>query len=353
MAADNENEILYWNNGGTLFRCSFADLRNGNLGGITSLTMTQQNGTTTSVNFVALAYDQVSNRLLGTRNIAIEAVHEINTTTGFSAPIYTYSSTFDFGGLDVDDSSGVLYGLSDTGPAGIYSIDVTGLTQTFLSAYPNNPSTNLPETDIDGMAAGNGKIYLVTDGNITSQPVFYIYDIATASYTGTIPSVFTGAGTFSAAAFAPTLMSNQAVSGTLTLGDTVGTFAANRSISYVVKQGATTIGSGSITCSTASTTFSINLPASATGASTIELDGSSFLRRISNVNLTGSNQSVGTITLQNGDADNSGEVDAVDIDLVIADFGSVAVAATDADVSGEVDAADIDIVIANFGGVND
>lgn len=36
-------------------------------------------------------------------------------------------------------------------------------------------------------------------------------------------------------------------------------------------------------------------------------------------------------------------------DLVIADFGSATVGDTDVDVSGEVDAADINIVIANFG----
>lgn len=56
--------------------------------------------------------------------------------------------------------------------------------------------------------------------------------------------------------------------------------------------------------------------------------------------------------LTNGDADQSGEVDAADIDMVIADFGSVAGADTDADMSGEVDAADIDIVIANFGSID-
>ncbi|MBL8060664.1 MAG: hypothetical protein JNK63_08135 [Chthonomonas sp.] len=49
-----------------------------------------------------------------------------------------------------------------------------------------------------------------------------------------------------------------------------------------------------------------------------------------------------------GDVDNSGEVDAADIDYVISQFGSADPAA-DCDGSGEVDAADIDIVIANFG----
>jgi hypothetical protein len=68
--------------------------------------------------------------------------------------------------------------------------------------------------------------------------------------------------------------------------------------------------------------------------------------------LTGANQGLGTILVKNGDADLSGEVDAADIDLVVAEFGSQAIGNTDVDVSGEVDAADIDIVIANFGEVD-
>ncbi len=51
-----------------------------------------------------------------------------------------------------------------------------------------------------------------------------------------------------------------------------------------------------------------------------------------------------------GDVDGSGEVDAADIDLVIAQFGATTPGIPeDVDGSGEVDAADIDIVIANFG----
>lgn len=51
-----------------------------------------------------------------------------------------------------------------------------------------------------------------------------------------------------------------------------------------------------------------------------------------------------------GDVDGSGEVDAVDIDVVIAAFGSTTSGiAEDIDCSGEVDAVDIDITIANFG----
>lgn len=53
-----------------------------------------------------------------------------------------------------------------------------------------------------------------------------------------------------------------------------------------------------------------------------------------------------------GDVDNSNEIDAADIDLVIANFGDTNIN-FDVDGSGEIDAADIDIVISNFGSVGD
>ena len=64
------------------------------------------------------------------------------------------------------------------------------------------------------------------------------------------------------------------------------------------------------------------------------------------------------ILLYSGDCDGSGEIDAADIDAVIADFGLVGGdpgwdGTTDSDGSGEVDASEIDHVIANFGLVGD
>lgn len=66
---------------------------------------------------------------------------------------------------------------------------------------------------------------------------------------------------------------------------------------------------------------------------------------------------IGTWTLRNGDCDQSTEIDAVDIDLVIANFGDLEGepgynAEGDPDGSGEVDALDIDLVIAGFGGLD-
>lgn len=188
MAYAPGSNTLYWNNGGNLYSSPFS----GALTPSAPLPMTF-NGST--VNFVSLAWQD--GKLLGTRNIATEAVYEINPATGVATQLYVYSSTFDFGGTDVDQTTGELYGVSDLGGAGLYNIDVAGATQSFITGYPSG------ETDIDGLAAHGGLAYLVTDGPNSTQANFYVVDIASGSIVGTLPSPFTGSGVFSAATFVP------------------------------------------------------------------------------------------------------------------------------------------------------
>jgi hypothetical protein len=49
---------------------------------------------------------------------------------------------------------------------------------------------------------GNGRAYYITDGPNTTQASFYVFDVATGMQIATLPSPFTGSGTFCAAAFA-------------------------------------------------------------------------------------------------------------------------------------------------------
>lgn len=93
-----------------------------------------------------------------------------------------------------------------------------------------------------------------------------------------------------------------------------------------------------------------------TGTAEVTVDGSHWTRRRVTVPTLGT----GTVTtsMTNGDVDDSGEVDAVDIDIVIAKFGGVLYTVgydlnADVDGSGEIDAVDIDIVIANFGATDE
>jgi len=198
MAADNTNSILYWNNGGNLYSASYGDL----IGGTAAPTPLAMTFNSSSVNFVGLGFDPVSGKLLGTRNIATEAVYEIDPVTGVATQLYVYSSTLDFGGLDYDTDTSTLYGLSDAPSTarGLYDIDYVGATTTMVAAYPGG------ETDIDGLAVGGGNAYFVTDGPNATQANFYVYDIATATQTGTIASPFTAGGTFCGAAWAPGLV---------------------------------------------------------------------------------------------------------------------------------------------------
>jgi hypothetical protein len=199
MAADNVNSVLYWNNGGNLHSATFASL----LSGAPTITTVAMTYNATGVNFVGLGYNPTTGKLIGTRNIATEAVYEIDPVTGVASIIMAHPSTFDFGGLEYDAETGQTYGLSDTAPVGsvrgLYRLDSDSV-QTFISGYPAG------ETDIDGLAVGGGRAYYVTDGPNTTQANFYVIDIATGAQVGTLPSPFTGSGTFGAAAWAPGLI---------------------------------------------------------------------------------------------------------------------------------------------------
>lgn len=140
------------------------------------------------------------------------------------------------------------------------------------------------------------------------------------------------------------------VSGTLTLGDFVGQLGG-QALTVQVWDG-TTLVETLTTSLDAGGAFGIN-PTEPTGVRILKFRTRSGLYRSQLVTLGPTPVTGLAVNLQNGDVDNSGEVDAVDIDLVIAEFGSVTAVNPDVDGSNEVDAVDIDIVIANFGGVDD
>ena len=192
MAYDASSNTLYWNNGSNLYKATYGPALAPQLVG----TMMFNAAT---VNFVGLGFKD--GRLYGTRNIATEAVYEIDPGTLQASQLYVYPSAFDFGGVDFDPTTGTYYGLSDSAPAGssigLYKIDYVGQTTAFVAPYPAG------ETDIDGLAVFNNVAYYVTDGPNNVQPNFYMYDIGTGQLLGTIPSPFTGSGTFAAATWVP------------------------------------------------------------------------------------------------------------------------------------------------------
>jgi hypothetical protein len=140
------------------------------------------------------------------------------------------------------------------------------------------------------------------------------------------------------------------VQGTISLSNITGS-AAGKVITLEVWQG-TTLVSTTLTTLNAAGQYSAGINVS--GNYTVSAKGAPFLRKTSSVvNLAVGAPITINFSLQNGDVDGSGEVDAADIDQVIADFGATgSEKVTDVDRSNEVDAADIDVVIANFGGTD-
>ena len=184
MAYDASSNTLYWNNGSTLFSSPFS------LSGLTPVNLGTMMFNSATINFVGLGFRD--GRILGSRNISTEAIYEINPATLQATQVYVYPSTYDFGGLDVDATTGILYGLSDTPSTarGLYEINTVAQSVTMRAPYPAG------ETDIDGLAVNNGLAYYVTDGPNTTQPNFYVFDIASGMQVGTLPSPLTGSGTF-------------------------------------------------------------------------------------------------------------------------------------------------------------
>lgn len=149
------------------------------------------------------------------------------------------------------------------------------------------------------------------------------------------------------------------ISGTIVFGDYIGSLNGKAVQMTLTNAGATaSVHSGVVTVNASGAyVFSVPLGLPA-GNYDLYANASPFLRRKASIQLAGVGATNVDYVLQNGDCDDSGEVDAADIDAVIAVFGLTEPdpgysLSTDVDGSQEVDAADIDIVIANFGGTDE
>lgn len=252
----------------------------------------------------------------------------------------------------------------------------TGTSTTF-PVVPSAPTFWMGQQyDNGGTATATTAAQLNGIGAVYSNPHYgsSSHNLWRSTAPGTITQVSDPVGT--QGVVSPSRISNIALGiavqgqdfvGTASLQN-VGTMAYQRAITYQVFSGLMPITYGGFLVGTASTssTFRVILPnvppAGATNQYTIVFDGASFLKKTVNVtvpgNATPTDISIGAISLVNGDVDESGEVDAADIDQVIADFGAIWPVGngnpnSDVDVNGEVDAVDIDIVIGNFGAIDE
>ncbi len=151
-----------------------------------------------------------------------------------------------------------------------------------------------------------------------------------------------------------------AITGTITLQDYVGSGVSRPIVMELVNNSGTVLATDTVTITpNGGTPVAYEFRVIPRGTNLrVKARGTRWLKKQSALITVGTGGATGVnLSLINGDVDASGEIDAADIDLVIANFGAVfpGPGPEDSDVDGstEVDAADIDIVIANFGGTDD
>jgi len=194
LAADDARQNLYWTDGFTLFRANYT--WSGEISPQVIGTLNAQ-GTIT-----ALAFDTSANMLLGRSSTGIWWIRTDDATCYLTLS----TGAQDFGGLEYESATDSFLAVNDSSLTtlvpgrGLYRIRKPMESPTFerITAYP------VGENDLDGLAMGNGRAYLVRDSAGETAEVF---DLALQAYVGTVPLPFTGIDGISAgAAWAPGLM---------------------------------------------------------------------------------------------------------------------------------------------------
>ena len=165
-----------------------------------------------------LAFDTATGKLYGSHTIGgtpgegfyeldianpviIGGVPRVNADLRFQIDAGT-ADDFNFANLDYDPVTNKVYGIDDdpTGGRALYHVDIANQQ---LNAIVNTPTHRRLEDDFDGLAAGGGKAYFVTD-----EPGFvYIYDLVNGGqYNDFLSPVQGENGLFAGAAYAPGLI---------------------------------------------------------------------------------------------------------------------------------------------------
>jgi len=139
--------------------------------------------------------------LYGWRNgsLGSEGIWKIDTLGDATLVFDPGTTAWDFGGLGYNPADGLFYGANDgtsaPGGRGLYSIDAFGSgTVTKLADYPAG------ETDIDGLAVGNGIAYLVED---EVGDTIHPYDLTAGAYLPDMTAPFESNEIFSGAGWVP------------------------------------------------------------------------------------------------------------------------------------------------------
>ena len=99
-----------------------------------------------------------------------------NTTCVFNFVAAEIDADTNIGGIAFNPDDGLLYGANDDEDMrGLVAIDIVAQTVTLVAPYPND------ETDIDGLAIGDGIAYLCDDDEVSpgdGPGLFYSYDLS-------------------------------------------------------------------------------------------------------------------------------------------------------------------------------
>ena len=183
--------------GGTVFASSGSELYAGTLG--SGNPPLRGNITFGGANLTVVGLAWANGNLYASRNISSEGIYEVDPNTLEASLVLDYDdASFDFGGLAYNPLDGLFYGTNDDATplgSGLYSLDIFGGGAiSLITPYPAG------ETDIDGLAVGDGVAYLVED---EAGDTIHPFDLASGLYLPDIANPMTSSEIFSGAAWVP------------------------------------------------------------------------------------------------------------------------------------------------------
>jgi hypothetical protein len=201
MAVDgNTNTLYFMTNTVTLYKWDLDTPQTP-----PTLVGTTVNSSGQNLSLTGLAFDNANNKLYASRTLdsssGPEGFYEVNPNTAVSTLKFGVTATsFDFGGLDYDPQTGNFYANNDVGATGIYRVDFANNNVNFVAPYPQT-SDNPP--DIDGLAVGGGKIYMVEDRAVQTGGKVYVYNLAAGAYEPALQTPWFFNETFAGATYIP------------------------------------------------------------------------------------------------------------------------------------------------------